>query len=291
MNTDESLNETEQGRIPFPVMRALVEMYYDFQGQRIISGNRIDGNVRQDLIVREDLARYGVDDVFKSTKQFEKDIQKRLTVELLKYPLYTQYLKRIQGIGVILSAGIMAYIEDVGRFKNVSSLWQYSGLGMNTYCENCKKPTSVEVSYGEDKKTAKRLRPMKQCPDCKGDLVFVRQKRTAGYQSNYNDKMKVLLWKIGTSFVKQKAEKSGYRRIYDQIRIDEKTKHPEKVVTDGKTTENDGHQFNKAIRKTEKIFLSHLWTTWRKMEGLEVTKPYEGQVLNHHMIDPFTDDE
>jgi hypothetical protein len=98
-----------------------------------------------------------------------------------------------------------------------------------------------------------------------------------------------LCWKIGSSFVKQSAAKSGYRKIYDQVRIDEKRKHPEKIITNGKTTENDGHHYNKAIRKTTKIFLSHVWTTWRQIEGLPVTKPYESQVLNHSIIEPFTD--
>lgn len=286
------MNENEpQTRIPFPIIRSLVEMYYDFQGQRIISGNRIDGNVRQGLIKEGDLKKYGVHDVLKSTTSFEKEIQKRLTNEIKGYPLYNDYLLKIQGIGIVLSSGLMGYIEDVGKFKNVSSLWQYAGVGMNTYCEKCKKPTFVEVTYGEGKtkKTAKRLRPKKQCGMCGSDTVPIRQRRTLGYQSNYNDKLKVLCWKIATSFVKQSAKKSGYRRIYDQIKTDEHTKHPEKIVINGKISQNDGHLHNKAMRKTVKIFLSHVWTVWRALENLEVTKPYESQVLNHSIIEPFTD--
>lgn len=279
-------------RIPFPVIRALVEMYYDFQTQRIISGNRIDGNVRQELIKEDDLEKYGVNNVLASTKSFEKDIQKRLTQEIKAHPMYSEYLVNIQGIGVVLSSGLMAYIEDIGRFKNISSLWQYAGVGMNTYCEQCNKPTFVEVTYdteGKEKKTAKRLRPMKQCPMCDSGTIPIRQRRTVGYQSNYNDKFKVLCWKIASSFVKQNAAKSGYRKIYDQIKADEHRKHPETVMVNGKKTQNDGHLHNKAMRKTVKIFLSHVWTTWRTKEGLPVTKPYESQVLNHSIIEPFTD--
>lgn len=280
-----------QNRIPFPIMRALVEMYYDFQDQRIISGNRIDGNVRQELIQDTDLEKYGVNDVFASTKSFEKDIQKRLANEIKAYPLYSEYLLNIQGIGVILSAGLMAYIEDIAKFKNISSLWQYAGIGMNTFCEKCNKPTFVEVTYGEGKtkKVAKRLRPKKVCDVCNSATVPIRQRRTIGYQSNYNDKFKVLCWKIASSFVKQSADKSGYRRIYDQVKADEHTKHPETVMVNGKKTQNDGHLHNKAMRKTVKIFLSHVWTTWRTYENLEVTKPYESQVLKHSIIEPFTD--
>ena len=62
--------QLQQIRIPFPVVRSLVEMFYDFQGQRIISGNRIDGNVRQGLIIREDMEKYGVENVFHLSQEF-----------------------------------------------------------------------------------------------------------------------------------------------------------------------------------------------------------------------------
>lgn len=285
--------QLEQSRIPFPVIRSLVEMFYDFQGQRIISGNRIDGNVRQGLIVREDMSKYGVDDIFEHAILFEKEIQKRLTKEIKSYPLYVDYFEKIYGIGPILSAGLMAYIEDISKFRHVSSLWQYCGVGMNTYCEKCKKPTSVEITYqGEKGKTiAKRQKPMKVCPNCKGETIPFRQRRVAGYQSNYNDKFKVLCWKIGNSFVKQSAAKSGYRRLYDEIKITERTKHPEKIVTNGKTAYNDGHIHNMTMRKVVKIFLSHVWSTWRELDGLLVTPPYESQILNHSIVEPFVDKE
>jgi hypothetical protein len=283
--------QLEQSRIPFPVVRSLVEMYYDFQGQRIISGNRIDGNVRQGLIIREDMEKYGVDDIFEQATLFEKEIQKRLTREIKSYPLYTDYFEKIYGIGPILSAGLMAYIEDISKFRHVSSLWQYCGLGMNTFCEKCKKPTSVEITYeGKKGKTvAKRQKPMKVCPVCDSETIPFRQRRVAGFQSNYNDKFKVLCWKIGSSFVKQSAAKSGYRRLYDEIKITERRKHPEKIVTNGKTTYNDGHIHNMTMRKVVKIFLSHIWTRWRTLDGLEVTKPYESQILNHSIVEPFVD--
>lgn len=282
---------SDQTRIPFPVIRSLVEMYYDLQGQRIISGNRIDGNVRQGLIIKEDMKKYGVADIFGQTKLFEKDIQKRLTKEIKSYPLYTDYFEKILGIGPILSAGLMAYIEDISKFRHVSSLWQYCGLGMNTFCVKCKKPTSIEITYESKKgKTiAKRQKPMKVCPVCDELTIPIRQKRIAGFQSNYNDKFKVLCWKIGSSFVKQSAKNSGYRRLYDEIKIVERTKHPEEIVTDGKTSYNDGHIHNMTTRKVVKIFLSHVYTTWRALDGLPVIKPYESQVLNHSIIEPFVD--
>jgi hypothetical protein len=37
----------------------------------------------------------------------------------------------------------------------------------------------------------------------------------------------------------------------------------------------------KAIHRATKLWLSHLWETWRKMEGLETGSPYAQQILDH----------
>jgi len=97
----------------------------------------------------------------------------------------------IQGIGPLLAAGLIAYIDDIEKFNHVSSLWQYSGYGMNRFCPQCKKPTSVLVKYSTGT-TAKKLHPFESCPDCDGDTTPILQKRTSGYQSNWNDKLKTL---------------------------------------------------------------------------------------------------
>ena len=42
------------------------------------------------------------------------------------------------------------------------------------------------------------------------------------------------------------------------------------------------------MRKMTKMFLSHLWTTWRTIEGLEVTAPYVHDILGHaHLYEPI----
>jgi hypothetical protein len=49
---------------------------------------------------------------------------------------------------------------------------------------------------------------------------------------------------------------------------------------------NDGHVHNRAIRKTAKIFLQHLWLVWREAEGLPVSKPWVEQFGGHVDIIP-----
>jgi len=89
--------------------------------------------------------------------------------------------------------------------------------------------------------------------------------------------------------VKQSATKSKYRKLYDQIKKDERRKHPTKKIIKGKTFFNDGHINNRAIRKVSKIFLAHVWQTWRRQQGLEVTEPYAKQLLGHSVVEAFTD--
>lgn len=270
------------------MLRNLVDIYYDFQGQRIQTQLRIGASERENTLSKEELSLFGITTIMENAKNFELDLEKLIKKQLLNHALYTQYFVKIQGIGPLLSAGLIAYIDDIEKFKHVSSLWQYAGFGMNRYCPECKKPTSIEVKYSTGK-IAKKLHPFENCPECGHATNPILQKRQSGYQSNWNDKLKVLGWKAATSFVKQSATKSKYRKLYDQIKIDERRKHPTKKIIKGKTFFNDGHINNRAMRKVSKIFLAHVWQTWRRQQGLEVTEPYAKQLLGHSVVEAFTD--
>ncbi len=289
----------EEKLIPLSFFRTIVETYYDFQHQRIITENRIFSNSKVNGITKEQLALYGVTRLFKNARQFEKDLITMMKKQLRKNDFYLDYLKEIVGIGPIISMGLLAYIEDIGKFDNISKLWQMSGFGMNRYCDNCKIPTHVIVEYTTKtgKKTkAKRLKPLDICTKCGKETKPIIQRGTPGYQSNWNPHLKTLCWKVGQSFQKQQEFKkdkktinSYYRHLYLKIKAEEKRLHPTKEVINGKTFWNPGHLDNRALRKVIKIFLSHLWQEWRSLEGLEVTKPYASTILGHDALEPVRD--
>lgn len=278
---------TDTDEIPKHLLRTLVDVYYDFQGQRIQTQLRIGASKREHSLNEEELSIYGITTIFENAQSFEKDLEKIIRKQLQNYALYTQYLSKIRGIGPMLSAGLIAYIDDIEKFKHVSSLWQYSGYGMNRFCKNCKKPTFVEVEY-DSGTIAKKLHPIEICSLCNGQTVSILQRRTPGYQSNWNDRLKVLGWKAGASFVKQ-TSKSKYRKLYDKIKADEHKRNPTRKKINGKTLYNDGHKHNRAMRKVVKIFFAHLWQTWRRQQGLETTEPYAKQLLGHSVVEAFTD--
>lgn len=275
-------------KIPHYLLKTLVDIYYDFQGQRIQTQLRIGASKREHSLTDEELSLYGITTIFENAQTFEKDLEKMIRKQLKNHALYNQYLVKITGIGPLLSSGLISYIDNIEKFKHVSSLWQYSGYGMNRYCKICKKPTFVEVKYETGKKV-KKLHPLEACPKCSADTVSIIQKKIPGYQSNWNNRLKTLVWKAGTSFVKQSPSKSKYRKLYDQIKADEHRLHPKKIKTDGRILYNDGHKHNRAMRKVVKIFLAHVWQTWRRQQGLEATEPYAKQLLGHSVVEAFVD--
>lgn len=104
-----------------------------------------------------------------------------------------------------------------------------------------------------------------------------------GVKSPYNRKLKSVCWLIVDQFIKQQT--LGYVDLYYEEKTRQRRLHPEKVKVNGKWKFNDGHLHNRAIRKTAKIFLQHVWVNWRKAEGLPVSEPYVMTLPGHsHLV-------
>ena len=222
-------------RLPPPLVRALVEIYYDFQGQRIITGNRIAAQIKTGSLTKEQLETYGINTLFQKAEAFENDIKVMLGQQVPLHPVFNEHLRKIYGIGPVLAAGLMAYVGDVAKFDNISRLWSYAGFGMNSFCPKCNHYTwaMVEFTRKDGKKTkAKRFAHFYNCPECGEKTVPMIQRRQTGYVSNWNDNFKVLVWKIGQSVLKQQPKNSYYRRMYDKFKEEEERKHPERIVDD-----------------------------------------------------------
>ena len=249
---------------------------------------RIYATKRAESLTKEELSIYGITTLLENAESFEKDLEKMIRNQLKNHAIYTQYLAKIQGIGPLIAAGLIAYIDDIKKFDHVSSLWQYCGYGMNRYCQNCKMPMYIEIEY-ETGKVAKKLASYENCWKCDSPTITIIQKKTAGYQSNWNDKLKQLAWKATKSFVMQPATKSGYRKLYDKIKSEERKKHPKQVKNGNRKNFTDGHINNRAMRKISKIFLAHLWQTWRRQLKLPEEEPYVKSLMGHNVVEAFTD--
>ena len=207
-----------------------------------------------------------------STLQFFSenfDIMERNMKSTLKSYVESQpigvWLTSICGIGEVIAAGLIAHI-DIKKVQTAGQIWAFAGLD----------PTK-EWKKGE-------VRP-------------------------WNAKLKTLCWKIGESFVKvSNNEKDIYGKIYRERKEYETAKNEAGDYAEqaklklekfkiGKDTEAykwysqgklpPAHINERAKRYAVKIFLSHLFDVWYRLEnGCEPPKPFAIAILGHvHMID------
>lgn len=90
-----------------------------------------------------------------------------------------------------------------------------------------------------------------------------------GESLHYNLRLKNICLKIATSLLRAN---SPYRQIYDDAR-----EYYERERTDW----NKKRQHYAANRKMIKVWISHLWEVWRKLEGLPVRNIYAQDKLGH----------
>lgn len=121
----------------------------------------------------------------------KNNLRKMIEVELKNYPIYTQFLSKIKGVGPALAAMLIGNTEPIDRFDNHSNLCSYFGLTLD----------------GDGK----------------------ARKRKKGEVANWNAQGKSLICElIPDQFIKHRTP--VYREIYDeekakQIAILEKSGH------------------------------------------------------------------
>jgi len=110
-------------------------------------------------------------------------------------------------------------------------------------------------------------------------------RRKRGEKVNYNPALKTII--LGRLFTQLQMAKGYYHKLYRHFRAELEAEHPE-WAKDRKTI---GKYHARARLKTMKVFLQHLWVVWRKLEGLNITKPYSADRLGHAYIEPPLDQE
>jgi len=102
-----------------------------------------------------------------------------------------------------------------------------------------------------------------------------RQRKQAGKKINYDAQLQSSCIMLGESLVKQKG-------TYYEYYLRQKEVH---------SSLSPAHCHNRAFRHMIKLFLSHLWQTWREAEGLSAPSPYAFGILKHpegHLISPWS---
>ncbi len=199
-----------------------------------------------------------------SMESVEKKSFRQLVHILDRFPIWTEFLKGVKGCGPAMGGVIVSEI-DIHKARHPSSLWKYAGLDVadDGAGRSRKAEHLVEVKYIDKDGEEKTRRGITFNPFLKTKLVGV----------------------LASSFLK--AGDGPYRKIYDDYkhRLESHAKwgtHNDKSKNDkGKPITSKGHRHNMAMRYLIKMFLIDLYTQWRALEGLPVSKPYHEAKLGH----------
>jgi len=275
-------------------LKTLIHSIYDVQHMRII----FEGRFRA---TNETMYGLHAERLFELESQMKDDAEYQMKL----YPI-SEWITAQQGISYDMTSQMIGLIGDISKFDNISSLWSYAGMGVIQVCEKCGKkylPVSERPAYI----TKTSIRLMEQYKkkivkegstdfNTKADAMLCHcdepapkasaQRRIKGTLLDYNPTLKSLCWRFGKQFVMQG---DYYRKLYDQFRAEYELREDLIEEANGKagkktkhgTSKGTGHIHNMAQRKMIKIFLSHMWITWRELEGLEVSKPWIIDVGGH----------
>ena len=257
-------------------VRLLVRAREDFQSQRKRMDNRMgrkaDGdaqNVQERAIHAEDAELFvGISD---AARQQEAEIEKKLKKVLKRFPVYTEWMLNVKGVGTIAAAQIIGNI-DIHKATTVSKIWQYCGLNPGMV-EGKKRVENADGTF--------KLIPT-------GKLIR-GDKLTAGFVAPYNKNMRTALCGVlADGFIKAQAPYALEHYYPYKERLANSEKVTEEIRKAGAKAESiawkdakPAHRDRAAKRKMIKAFLSDLYVAWRTLEGLEVRPPYQEQYLGH----------
>lgn len=232
-------------------LRESVRFFYDAQKLRIQAGLR--GGTDTVILSDKQIAHLGQQsDNLSAIERQELSNIRRL---LRQHPMYP-WLKAQKGVGPTMAGVLLAYINIEGC-HTVSHLWSWCGLAVD--------------------------------PDGKA------QRRKKGEKAGYNPWLKAKLVKVlGDSFIKCR---SPWREFYDSYKhrkqhtlvdcmlcagtgkYDKKTCSNCSGTGKGPWGRSDAHRHQASVRYMVKIFLSHFWEEWRKIEGLPTPDTYAEAML------------
>ena len=221
----------------------LVRRYQSFVKMATGIANSIHAMGR-DGLVNPDAIEELMEDTRKPYRK-QADLTIKDAFKLVKdMPIYTQWLKHVDGVGENLATQFIALIQPISDFDTVSKLWAYAGLA---------------VFDGH------------------------AQRRVKGKKSNWNPELKRLCYQLGDCFVKQGTfYRTVYDNYKARDKAAHPKVVPVPGSDSGLYT--PGHMQARAIRYAAKMFLSHLWLAWREIENLPIRDPYPVEKMNHSTV-------
>jgi len=228
----------------------------DEEGQTILRDLRADFKKMMDGVKTVKLATFKATPLISTYTEFSL-LQQYMDLEeselrhfrnlgkiLLEYPIFTEYLDTVKGIGPAMAGVILSEI-DISKARYVSSLWAYAGLDVanDGNGRSRKKEHLVERDYIDGEGAPAKRVGITFNPFLKTKLIGV----------------------LGSSFLR--AGDNKYSAIYRDYKHRLES-HPKWIER------TKGHRHNAAIRYMIKMFLMDLYANWKRIEGLPAMPPY-----------------
>jgi len=241
------------------LVRQLLDDRFRIQRDRIRCGNRISAILRGSDTADQRVLEY----LYEQHQRLLEDEQRateRLLDELDGVPILDAACG-VKGIGRVLAAQVIAEIGDIGRFPTVSKLWRYSGYGLAPYWVNKDgRVMAPKVGRKWERVDGKLISVKAEVQPEEGwELKVIPDRKVKGFLLPYNSRLKHIIHIVAQSLLKSN---SPYREIYDDA-IASYSPGLRRIV-----------RHMRAMRKMKKIWLSHLWEVWRRLEGLPVRKAW-----------------
>lgn len=286
--------------------RRLVDMYYQIQEFRKAADNHgrdEPGSVSQW--------------VYDEMRRTEATIVRMLDAHSDRFPA-GRWAKSQYGIGPVLAAGLLAYL-DVRRSRTAGGFWRFAGQDPSVEWLGVDKAAALIASYRGGatggKPTAADIAALaalsnRRIPLDRDDPWTWLTLRKHLARPPYNAKLKVLVWKIGQSFVKFSGHPEcvyghlyAERKAYEEIR-NERGDYADQAaaaLTSKRWGENEtkacyeagrlppGRIVLRAQRYAAKLFLAHLHHVMFEVEyGKPPPRPYilEQEGHTHYLAPP-----
>jgi len=214
-------------------IRYLVDLYYQIQDFRKAAENQVNTLGKGGELVNVLSWAFG------SMETIENEIKYALNVYTNREPTgMGSWAKSICGIGPVLSAGLLAYI-NVEKAPTAGHVWRFAGLDptlewlgkekSQKLVHNC-RGENVEATLAAVCRAASRsVDRIRRAAttDANGKTVKLTEDRIISVLSRrpWNASLKVLCWKIGESFVKVSANEND---TYGKVWINRKEYETEK---------------------------------------------------------------
>ena len=268
------MNNREQDR---QAVRMLVRAREDFQGMRKRMDNRIarkaDGTAQNVENMSERIMQAGDVEMFAgiadAAHKQEDVIQKELLKILKRFPIYTEWLKTVKGVGPIAAGWILGEY-DIHRADTVSKLWQFTGLNPGMVAGK-KRVENKDGTF---------------CLVPTGEMVR-GDKLTPGHVAPFNKRLRTALAGVMCDgFIK--AQNDYALRYYYPMkaRLEQSDNTVAEIGKAGAKPKDvawkeakKAHRHRAAIRYMLKMFLRDLYVAWRTLEGLTVREPYAVEYL------------